>query len=230
MEHGVLLRIGLVAHDGTPQAHVVQPLARLHLDHLGAHVGQHHAGNRSGQHPPEIQHPVPRQDARTLICGLIRTHSSTFARYRAFRYGAERSTPPPPASRPTPPLRQSACNRRRTPGSPPKAWRKQRPPQSFPAMMITSGRWFLRIANCRAIRQLPRNTTTAIMAMRSIKVPPTRHCEEQRDAAIPNRAHHRRQIAAPDRGPQRPPPVPSASPGPAQRQGRPQSPVYAVPP
>ena len=66
MEHGVLLRVGLVADDGAAQAHIVEALASFDLDDLGAHVGQDHAGDGAGQHPAEIQHPIAGQGSVAL--------------------------------------------------------------------------------------------------------------------------------------------------------------------
>ena len=44
-----------------PGARVVAARRPFHLDHVGAHVGQHHRAIGTGQHARRIEHPNPRQ-------------------------------------------------------------------------------------------------------------------------------------------------------------------------
>ena len=56
VEHRLLLGVRCVLHDRRGLPHVVEALARLDLDHLGAEEGEHLAGDGPGPDPAEVEH------------------------------------------------------------------------------------------------------------------------------------------------------------------------------
>ena len=56
VEHRLLFGVGRVLHDRAALAHVVEALAGLHLDHLGAEEGEHLTGDGPRPDPAEVEY------------------------------------------------------------------------------------------------------------------------------------------------------------------------------